>query len=148
VGQQPETAVEVPEDLRNGELDGKSTFTKVKTSSDTWEYVPSNEVMALIDKIRAERKLALDGGVSVGPARQPKSNEARKAGPGKPRDMLVDSLVVGVEEPKKLGGERRQVVYCIGCKKRTEGRDPNRIKQHGKDCTVRYPGIFLVQVFQ
>jgi len=113
-------------------------FSRVKTSSDTWEFVPSNEVMTLIDKIRAERKLALDGGDGVGPARQPKStSEARK--PGKPRDTLVDDLVVGVEEPKR-GGERRQVVYCIGCKKKTVGRDPNRIKQHAKDCTVRFLG--------
>ena len=33
--------------------------------------------------------------------------------PGKPYDTLVDDFVVGVEEPKR-GGERRQVVYCIG----------------------------------
>lgn len=95
--------------------------------------------MTLIDKVRAERKLALDGGDGVGPACQPKSiSEARK--PGKPRDKLVDDLVVEVEEPKRGGnvGERRQVVYCIGCKKKAVGRDPVRIKQHAKDCTVRF----------
>jgi hypothetical protein len=29
-------------------------------------------------------------------------------------------------------------VYCIGCKKKAVGRDPVRIKQHAKDCTVRF----------
>jgi hypothetical protein len=92
----------------------------------------------LVEKTHAERKLAIDGGNGPGPARQPKTiSKARK--PRKPRDMLVDNLVVEVDEPKKGSGGKWQVaVYCIGCKKRTAGQDPNCIKQHAKDCTVSH----------
>lgn len=114
-----------------------STLFRVKTSSTTWESILASKVMDLVEKVRAERKLSADGGNGVGPARTPKAvNEPRKA--GKPRDTLVDDLIVETEEPVKQGkAENRIVVYCIGCLKKTAGRDPNRIKDHAQSCNVR-----------
>lgn len=119
----------------------------VKISPGTWELVSASEIMTWVEKIRAERKLTIDGGDGIGPARQATSiSEARK--PGKPRDTLVDDLVVEVKEPKKGGSDKQQLaVYCIGCKKRTSGRDPNHIKQHAKDCTVSHrEKVWCIQV--
>jgi hypothetical protein len=83
-------------------------------------------------KLRAERKIHLDGGGGIGPARQARDH---KRG-GKPRDALVDNLVLEFDERKAGANDPKIVVYCIGCDKSTVGRDPNRIKKHAKDCNV------------
>jgi hypothetical protein len=82
--------------------------------------------------MRAERKIQLDGGGGIGPARPPKDH---KRG-GKPRDTLVDSLVLEFDERKPGAKEPKIVVYCIGCDRSTVGRDPNRIKKHANNCSV------------
>jgi len=112
-------------------------LVKVKTSLNNWESVKVGNLMDKIEKVIAEHHLAAQRS-TVGPAHQETSiSNAKKktAVVGKPRDILVDELVVEVEEPK-VGDGKRIVVYCIGCLKRTSGRDANRIKQHGKDCNV------------
>ena len=96
--------------------------------------------MVKIAKICAEWKSEAEGGEGIGPAHQEKSiTAARKA--GKPRDTLVDDIVIEVQEPVKQSDKSnkgtRTVIYCVGCQKKTVGRDPNRIKQHAKDCSVR-----------
>ena len=105
-----------------------------------WEEVPVKELMAKIVKICSDHKSEAEGGEGIGPARQEKSiTAARKA--GKPRDTLVDDIIIEVQEPVKQSDksvkEMRTVVYCVGCQKKTVGRDPNCIKQHAKDCSVR-----------
>ena len=86
--------------------------------------------------MRAERKLRLEGGNGVGPARQSEQRkQTRHPNGGRERDELVDDLVLESDEPKP-GQESRHVVYCIGCDKRAVGRNPTRIGDHGSDCQV------------
>lgn len=106
-------------------------------------------------QIRAQRKLEHDGGTQVkpGPARRPMANPAKG---GKPRDKLVDDIVLEFEVQvqvsatskipktalkKKDGKIFKTVVYCVGCDKYSVGRTPARIKKHAKDCHVSVPDI-------
>ncbi|KAF8239534.1 hypothetical protein L208DRAFT_1420684 [Tricholoma matsutake] len=65
-----------------------------------WEEVPIKELMVKIAKICADHKSKAEGGEGVGPAHQEKCISAvRRA--GKPRDTLVDDIVIEVQEPLK-----------------------------------------------
>lgn len=91
----------------------------------------------LREKIRNERKLALEGGNGVGPARTPRTVVGEKLGPGRNRDGLIDQLVIESEEPMPKHPERmRTIVHCIACDRKAIGRDPNRVRAHASQCSV------------
>lgn len=116
-----------------------------------WNDVELSKLMDTVEKIISERHLAAQGSNGIGPTRHEKSITAARKAIGKPRDVLVDSLVVEVEEPTKQRGGKRAIVFCVGCLKKTVGRDPNRIKQHGKDCNVcnfSNSSIYLKLIFE
>ncbi|KAF8806372.1 hypothetical protein BYT27DRAFT_7257105 [Phlegmacium glaucopus] len=139
---------ENPVPVPSGDLAG--SCVKVKTSPQIWEYIEVSNLKNEIEKIVSKCKLAEQGDTGVGPAQQETSisstRKAAVAGPGKPHDALVDDLIVEVEEPHwKRGGEMRTVVYCVGCQKKSVGQSPNRIKQHGKDCSdlaTKFPELY------
>lgn len=92
------------------------------------------------ERIRAQRKLEHDGKIDgIGPNRQHTSLEGTKntANSGRKRDALVNELVIDDQEtipdkPEKL----RNITYCIGCDLYTPYRNPQRAKEHAKDCSV------------
>jgi len=102
-----------------------------------WDSVfGTDKEKVLRDKIRAERKIQLEGGNGVGPARVPKSAEQRRKG-GRNRDNLVDDLVIEGKVPKTpRSHELKLVVYCIACDRMVVGRDAVRIRSHAKECDV------------
>lgn len=61
---------------------------------------------------------------------------------GRKRDELTDKLVIEKQEEGGKNGART-VVYCIGCDRRSVGRDPKRIRDHAYQCTVRYMSSLL-----
>ena len=99
----------------------------------------------LRNKIRAERKIQLEGGNGVGPARVPKSAEQRRKG-GRNRDNLIDDLVIEGKVPKAPHScELKLVVYCIACDRMVVGRDATRIRSHAKECDVCF--VLLATVY-
>lgn len=89
------------------------------------------------EKTRNERKLALEGGNGVGPARTPRTAVGEKSGPGRNRDGLINNLVIESEEPMPKNPERmRTVVHCVACDRKAIGRDANRIRTHASQCSV------------
>lgn len=85
--------------------------------------------------MRLELKSRIEGGNGVGPARHPKPLKGTKG--GKPRDSLVDDLVFEFDERQPGAPKAKIVTYCVACDRKAIGRDPNRIKQHAKNCSVR-----------
>ena len=74
-----------------------SSVTAVNTSTAWGGVLQGVAAKEHRDQLRADLKLRLDGGNSIGPARQPKSAEDRKKG-GKPQDGLVDDFVFEFDE--------------------------------------------------
>jgi hypothetical protein len=118
-----------------------------QTQPGLWANVfGTEEGKVLRNNIRAERKIQLEGGNGVGPARVPKSAEERRRG-GRARDNLVDDLIIESRAPKPPphSHESRLVVYCIGCDKMVVGRDAQRIRNHGKDCDVLLATFYITR---
>jgi len=111
--QQP-TNAHTQADFQVSPNDLTGPLVKVKTSLNNWESVKVGNLMDKIEKVIAERHLAAQCSTGVGLACQETSisNANKKtAVVGKPRDILVDELVVEVEE-LKVGDGKRIVVYC------------------------------------
>jgi hypothetical protein len=90
-----------------------------------------------IKAICTERLAVKQGANGVGPARQEKSTTAaRKSAGGKPRDPLVDGLIIEAEELVPSSAKGKTLIFCVGCLKKTVGRDPHRVRAHAKGCSV------------
>ncbi|THV01844.1 hypothetical protein K435DRAFT_836742 [Dendrothele bispora CBS 962.96] len=85
---------------------------------------------------RLQRKLELEGGGKIGPARTQKSMSEKRKG-GKPADTLINDLVIQREEPQEKNSLKMgHVVYCIGCDERRAGRDAMCIRGHAQNCSA------------
>jgi hypothetical protein len=89
-----------------------------------------------------ERKLRLEGGNRIGPARLPTPSEERqderKRVAGRPADSLIDDLIIQVDlNEGKEGLEKKIVRWCIACDRYSVGRDAGRIRAHAQQCNVR-----------
>ncbi|KAJ7048477.1 hypothetical protein C8F01DRAFT_1379928 [Mycena amicta] len=93
-------------------------------------------------QIRAQRKIELDGGPAVGPAR---SSNVKAKGRKRDTSTLVDDLIIQEEEPSASGDKMVPVVYCIGCDLRNAQRNPKRIKSHAIGCSkiqANFPSLY------